>query len=166
MTFNIFRIFVKSNNQNALNMFLVYAQNQYLSGLNPFGGRIDIATFKYKKDAIEFYNYLKNDLDDYVSKHGYCNPVELTQNMNKTGYLFQIRYQCLVNINQLLYLEVCNRSDSYYKDHWFDYCNINGENVQYDVWQEQVWKEQFPDLFTNVMLPPTAKSVTDFLKSR
>lgn len=147
-------------------MFLVYAQNQYLSGLNPYGGRIDIATFKYKKDAVEFYNNLKNDLDDYVSKHGYRNPVELTQNMNKTGYFFQIRYQCLVNINQLLYLEVCNRSDSYFKEHWLDYHNINGVDIQYNVWQEQLWREKFPDLFTNVALPFGAKSITDFLISR
>ena len=146
-------------------MFLVYAKNQ-LSGLNPFGGKIDIATFKYKKDAVEFYNKLKKDLDDYASKHGCLNPVELTQYMNKTGYFFKIRYQFLLTVNQLLYLEVTNCSDSYYKECWFDYRNINGEDVQYNVLQEQVWKEQFPDLYTNVALPSRAKSVTDFLKSR
>lgn len=120
---------------------------------------IYIDVFRFKKNAIECYNYLKNEVDEYAAKHGYRTTEELTH-INKTGQYFKIGYICIDQNNFLLFmLELYNVSNSGFREFIENnYCEINGKIIPYYIYEEQVWRSEFPNLFTsNISVPLIVK---------
>lgn len=123
----------------------------YIVRVHGYGASlIYLGIFKFKKHAMELYNYAKEEINGYAfQNNGYTH--ENTNNINKSSTSFRICYICEINGHPEICLKIEYWTEKFFnniKNEMYLY-PINGKEISLHEYEEMEWRKYYPKLFAN-----------------